>query len=102
MSCPSSFTFAKKEPNMASAALPMIASDGNLTRYLQEIRGFPMLAPEEEFMLAKRWREHQDSAAAHKLVTSYLRLVAKIAVGYRGYGLPLSDLVAEGNIGMVQ
>jgi RNA polymerase sigma-32 factor len=102
MSCPSSFTFGKKEPNMASAALPMIASDGNLTRYLQEIRGFPMLAPEEEFMLAKRWREHQDSAAAHKLVTSHLRLVAKIAIGYRGYGLPLSDLVSEGNVGMVQ
>jgi RNA polymerase sigma-32 factor len=77
-------------------------SEGNLSRYLQEIRKFPMLAPEEEFMLAKRWKEHQDPEAAHKLVTSHLRLVAKIAMGYRGYGLPLSELISEGNVGMMQ
>ncbi|HRJ61735.1 MAG TPA: RNA polymerase sigma factor RpoH, partial [Azospirillaceae bacterium] len=70
--------------------------------YLQEIRRFPMLQPEEEFMLAKAWREHGDSKAAHKLVTSHLRLVAKIAMGYRGYGLPLSELISEGNVGMMQ
>src|SRR5581483_9333710 len=83
-------------------ALPTVASEGNLARYLQEIRRFPMLAPEEEYMLAKRWREHEDSQAAHKLVTSHLRLVAKIAMGYRGYGLPLSELISEGNVGMMQ
>src|ERR1700691_1002587 len=83
-------------------ALPSIASEGNLARYLQEIRRFPMLKPEEEYMLAKSWKEHGDLEAAHKLVTSHLRLVAKIAMGYRGYGLPLSDLIAEGNIGMMQ
>jgi RNA polymerase sigma-32 factor len=77
-------------------------SEGNLSRYLQEIRKFPMLAPEEEFMLAKRWKEHEDPEAAHKLVTSHLRLVAKIAMGYRGYGLPLSELISEGNVGMMQ
>jgi RNA polymerase sigma-32 factor len=77
-------------------------SEGNLSRYLQEIRKFPMLAPEEEYMLAKRWREHEDPEAAHKLVTSHLRLVAKIAMGYRGYGLPLSELISEGNVGMMQ
>src|SRR5487761_2392440 len=83
-------------------ALPTIASEGNLARYLQEIRKFPMLEVEEEYMLAKRWREHADPDAAHKLVTSHLRLVAKIAMGYRGYGLPLSELISEGNVGMMQ
>src|SRR5919106_1980493 len=85
---------------MASA--PIAVSEGNLSRYLQEIRKFPMLAQEEEYMLAKAWKEHQDSEAAHKLVTSHLRLVAKIAMGYRGYGLPLSELISEGNVGMMQ
>src|SRR5471032_187190 len=84
------------------ASVPSISSEGNLSRYLQEIRKFPMLAPDEEFMLAKRWTEHQDTEAAHKLVTSHLRLVAKIAMGYRGYGLPLSELISEGNVGMMQ
>jgi RNA polymerase sigma-32 factor len=85
-----------------SPALPSIAADGNLSRYLQEIRKFPLLQPEEEYMLAKRWREHDDPDAAHRLVTSHLRLVAKIAMGYRGYGLPLSELISEGNVGMMQ
>ena len=76
--------------------------ESNLSRYLQEIRKFPMLEREEEFMLAKRWRDHGDVEAAHKLVTSHLRLVAKIAVGYRGYGLPLAELISEGNVGMMQ
>ncbi len=83
-------------------ALPSISTEGNLTRYLQEIRKFPMLQPEEEYMLAKRWREHADPDAAHRLVTSHLRLVAKIAMGYHGYGLPLSELISEGNVGMMQ
>jgi RNA polymerase sigma-32 factor len=88
---------------MASiASVPNISSEGNLSRYLQEIRKFPMLAVDEEFMLAKRWQEHQDTEAAHRLVTSHLRLVAKIAMGYRGYGLPLSELISEGNVGMMQ
>jgi RNA polymerase sigma-32 factor len=88
---------------MASIAnVPNISSEGNLSRYLQEIRKFPMLAVDEEFMLAKRWQEHQDTEAAHRLVTSHLRLVAKIAMGYRGYGLPLSELISEGNVGMMQ
>src|SRR5487761_1689602 len=87
---------------MATPALPSVAREGNLARYLEEIRRFPMLAPEEEYMLAKRWREHGDKDAAHKLVTSHLRLVAKIAMGYRGYGLPLSELISEGNVGMMQ
>jgi len=82
--------------------LPSITAEGSLTRYLQEIRKFPMLEPEEEFMLAKSWREHNDTAAAHRLVTSHLRLVAKIAMGYRGYGLPVGELIAEGNVGMMQ
>jgi len=87
---------------MASAyAIPM-APEGNLTRYLQEIRKFPMLAPEEEYALAKRWQESGDLEAAHKLVTSHLRLVAKIAMGYRGYGLPVGELISEGNVGMMQ
>ncbi|MFN0264588.1 RNA polymerase sigma factor RpoH [Tepidamorphus sp. 3E244] len=87
---------------MARAALPTISSDGGLSRYLDEIRKFPMLQPDEEFMLAKRWREHDDRDAAHQLVTSHLRLVAKIAMGYRGYGLPVSEIVSEGNIGLMQ
>ncbi len=77
-------------------------SDSNLARYLAEIRKFPMLEASEEFMLAKRWREHEDPDAAHRMVTSHLRLVAKIAMGYRGYGLPLSELISEGNVGMMQ
>ena len=87
---------------MATPALPSISAEGNLARYLQEIRKFPMLAPEEDYMLAKRWREHGDTDAAHRLVTSHLRLVAKIAMGYRGYGLPVSELISEGNVGMMQ
>jgi RNA polymerase sigma-32 factor len=83
-------------------ALSMPSVDGGLARYLREIRKFPMLAQEEEYMLAKRWREHGDPEAAQRLVTSHLRLVAKIAMGYRGYGLPLADLIAEGNLGMMQ
>jgi RNA polymerase sigma-32 factor len=82
--------------------LPMVVSESNLARYLQEIRTFPMLEPDQEYMLAKRWREHNDTDAAHQLVTSHLRLVAKIAMGYRGYGLPVSELISEGNVGMMQ
>jgi RNA polymerase sigma-32 factor len=87
---------------MAAPKVPVLVSEGNLSRYLQEIRKFPMLELDEEYMLAKRWREHDDVEAAHKLVTSHLRLVAKIAMGYRGYGLPLSELISEGNVGMMQ
>jgi RNA polymerase sigma-32 factor len=87
---------------MATAQLPILAADGGLSRYLDEIRKFPMLKPDEEFMLAKRWREHDDRDAAHKLVTSHLRLVAKIAMGYRGYGLPIGEVVSEGNVGLMQ
>jgi RNA polymerase sigma-32 factor len=86
----------------ATPTIPVISSESNLSRYLQEIRRFPMLSPEEEYMLGKSWREHGDIDAAHKLVTSHLRLVAKIAMGYRGYGLPLSELISEGNVGMMQ
>jgi RNA polymerase sigma-32 factor len=82
--------------------LPSIVSDSNLARYLAEIRKFPMLEQSEEFMLAKRWQEHQDPEAAHKMVTSHLRLVAKIAMGYRGYGLPMSEVISEGNVGLMQ
>lgn len=82
--------------------LPVISAEGNLSRYLQEIRKFPMLPVEEEFQLARDWRDKEDVEAAHKLVTSHLRLVAKIAMGYRGYGLPVSELISEGNIGMMQ
>jgi RNA polymerase sigma-32 factor len=85
-----------------SAALPMISGESGLARYLTQIRRFPMLEPEEEYMLAKRWHEHEDPGAAHKLVTSHLRLVAKIAMGYRGYGLPISEVVSEGNVGLMQ
>src|SRR5919108_2741234 len=87
---------------MATLSVPSVSGEGNLARYLQEIRKFPMLEPDEEYMLAKRWREHEDPDAAHRLVTSHLRLVAKIAMGYRGYGLPLSELISEGNVGMMQ
>ena len=83
-------------------AVPALSGEGNLSRYLAEIRKFPMLAADEEYMLAKNWREKEDREAAHKLVTSHLRLVAKIAMGYRGYGLPVNDLIAEGNVGMMQ
>lgn len=85
-----------------TAALPILTAESGLSRYLSEIRKFPMLEPQEEFMLAKRWREHEDRDAAHKLVTSHLRLVAKIAMGYRGYGLPISEVVSEGNVGLMQ
>jgi RNA polymerase sigma-32 factor len=85
-----------------TAALPILSGETGLTRYLEEIRRFPMLEPQEEFMLAKRWREHGDRDAAHKLVTSHLRLVAKIAMGYRGYGLPISEVISEGNVGLMQ
>jgi len=87
---------------MSAATLPVLNSESGLARYLAEIRRFPMLEAQQEFMLAKRWREHGDVDAAHELVTSHLRLVAKIAMGYRGYGLPVSELIAEGNIGMMQ
>jgi RNA polymerase sigma-32 factor len=79
-----------------------MSPDGGLSRYLSEIRKFPMLAKDEEFMLAKRWQEHEDPDAAHRLVTSHLRLVAKIAMGYRGYGLPIGEVISEGNVGLMQ
>ena len=82
--------------------LPVLSSEGSLALYLQEIKKFPILTAGEEFMLAKRYKEHGDSEAAHKLVTSHLRLVAKIAMGYRGYGLPVTDLISEGNVGIMQ
>src|SRR6266571_4608553 len=85
-----------------AAALPILTAESGLTRYLEEIRRFPMLEPQEEYMLAKSWREHGDREAAHKLVTSHLRLVAKIAMGYRGYGLPISEVISEGNVGLMQ
>jgi RNA polymerase sigma-32 factor len=85
-----------------AASLPILSAEAGLSRYLDEIRKFPMLQPQEEYMLAKRWREHGDSPAAHKLVTSHLRLVAKIAMGYRGYGLPIGEVVSEGNVGLMQ
>jgi len=86
-----------------SSSLPAIAAgESGLTRYLEEIRRFPMLQPQEEYMLAKRYREHDDRKAAHQLVTSHLRLVAKIAMGYRGYGLPIGEVISEGNVGLMQ
>ncbi|MDQ2860013.1 MAG: RNA polymerase sigma factor RpoH [Pseudomonadota bacterium] len=89
--------------NMAAVnTLSVMSPDGGLSRYLTEIRKFPMLAKDEEFMLAKRWREHEDPEAAHRLVTSHLRLVAKIAMGYRGYGLPIGEVISEGNVGLMQ
>jgi RNA polymerase sigma-32 factor len=87
---------------MSNRGLPALQGEGGLSRYLTEIRKFPLLAPEEEYMAAKAWREHEDPDAARKLVTSHLRLVAKIAMGYRGYGLPVSEIVAEGNVGLMQ
>ena len=86
----------------ARSTLPTISSEGGLQRYLQDIRQFPMLQPEEEFMLAKSWSEHGDRKAAHRLVTTHLRLVAKIAMGYRGYGLPIGEVISEGNVGLMQ
>ncbi len=85
-----------------AAALSILATEPGLTRYLGKIRRVPMLEPQEEYLLAKRWREHDDREAAHRLVTSYLRLVAKIAVGYRGYGLPIAEVISEGNVGLMQ
>ncbi|MFZ5718847.1 MAG: RNA polymerase sigma factor RpoH [Pseudomonadota bacterium] len=87
---------------MAANALAVMSPEGGLSRYLSEIRRFPMLGKDEEFMLAKRWQEHEDPEAAHKLVTSHLRLVAKIAMGYRGYGLPIGEVISEGNVGLMQ
>ncbi len=85
-----------------AAAWPILTAESGLSRYLSEIKRFPMLGPQEEYMLAKRWREHGDREAAHKLVTSHLRLVAKIAMGYRGYGLPIGEVISEGNVGLMQ
>ncbi len=87
---------------MSSRGLPALSSDAGLSRYLSEIRKFPLLTPEDEYMFAKRLKEHGDSEAARRLVTSHLRLVAKIAMGYRGYGLPVSEIVSEGNVGLMQ
>ena len=87
---------------MSKATLPSISADGSLKRYLSEISQFPILRKEDEYTLAKNWKEHEDIDAAHTLVTSHLRLVAKIAMGYRGYGLPISDLISEGNIGLMK
>ena len=92
----------RRQPVAHTTILPLITAESGLTRYLEEIRRFPMLQPQEEYMLAKRWREHGDRDAAHKLVTSHLRLVAKIAMGYRGYGLPISEVISEGNVGLMQ
>ncbi len=86
---------------MTQSNLPTLSSQTGLDRYLQEIRKYPMLQPDEEFMLAKRYREHADPEAAQKLITSHLRLVAKIAMGYRGYGLPISEVISEGNVGLM-
>jgi len=95
--------YAKGKTDMSNYAnLPAPTPEGGLNRYLQEIRKFPMLEPEEEYMLAKRWVENQDAAAAHKMVTSHLRLAAKIAMGYRGYGLPQAEVISEANVGLMQ
>src|SRR4028119_631 len=87
---------------MATNALAVVSPEGGLSRYLTEIRKFPMLTKDEEFMLATQWRAHEDTEAAHRLVTSHLRLVAKIAMGYRGYGLPIGEVISEGNVGLMQ
>jgi RNA polymerase sigma-32 factor len=87
---------------MMANALPVLSQESGLARYLAEIRKFPMLEPQEEYMLAKRWREHEDPEAAEKLITSHLRLVARVAMGYRGYGLPIGEIVSEGNVGLMQ
>ena len=88
---------------MAAKSVPTIAGgSGGLSRYLEEIRRFPMLEPDQEYMLAKRWREHGDPEAAQELITSHLRLVARIAMGYRGYGLPIGEVISEGNVGLMQ
>ncbi len=89
-------------PKVTGQTLPVPTEEGGLAAYLQKIREFPILSADEEYMLAKRWREHADREAAHKLVTSHLRLVAKIAMGYRGYGLPISEVISEGNVGLMQ
>ena len=87
---------------MANTSLPTLTPEGGLSRYLSEIRKFPMLEKDEEYMLGKAWKEHEDAESAHKLVTSHLRLVAKIAMGYRGYGLPMGEVISEGNVGLMQ
>src|SRR5947199_1856567 len=87
---------------MSRRGVSALQREGGLSRYLTEIRKFPLLTPEEEYMFAKRWKEHEDPEAARRLVTSHLRLVAKIAMGYRGYGLPVSEIVSEGNVGLMQ
>src|SRR3569623_2449059 len=87
---------------MSSRGLPVLSGESGLSRYLTEIRKFPLLSPEDEYMFAKRGKEHGDSESARRLVTSHLRLVAKIAMGYRGYGLPVSEIVSEGNVGLMQ
>jgi RNA polymerase sigma-32 factor len=87
---------------MSSRGLPVLSGEAGLSRYLSEIRKFPLLSLEDEYMFAKRWKEHEDPEAARRLVTSHLRLVAKIAMGYRGYGLPVSEIVSEGNVGLMQ
>ena len=87
---------------MAANAIAVMSPEGGLSRYLSEIRKFPMLAKDQEFMLAKSWQEHGDTEAAHQMVTSHLRLVAKIAMGYRGYGLPIGEVISEGNVGLMQ
>ncbi|MBC8240688.1 MAG: RNA polymerase factor sigma-32, partial [Alphaproteobacteria bacterium] len=92
----------KKSARAPIAGIPAPTPEASLSRYLQDIRKYPMLPHEEEYMLAKAWRDHDDRDAAHKMVTSHLRLVAKIAMGYRGYGLPVAELIAEGNIGLMQ
>jgi RNA polymerase sigma-32 factor len=85
-----------------AATSPIFTTESGLTRYIEQIRRFPMLEPQEEFVLANRWREQGDREAAHRLVTSHLRLVAKIAVGYRGYGLPIAEVISEGNLGLMK
>jgi len=92
----------KATSSVAKSTMPAMTPEGSLSKYLQEIRKFPMLEPQEEYMLGKRWKEHEDSEAAHRMVTSHLRLVAKIAMGYRGYGLPIGEVISEGNVGLMQ